>query len=232
MIRIIIDGYNLIRRVPDLSSLEKNQGLEASREELENCLAGYAASRQGVRVLVVYDSSYPVNLLPGSVSRAGIETCFPGNADKFVVEQSRKFAELGEQVRVVSSDVAGVCQPLKGTPGIEVLSAERFWATCLYRRRKHRGDTGSSGESRHSGDRGQAEKPRQVTPKEVNYWLDIFRPEDGKSESRTEAQEAVPAEKEQAIPAPEDQGKEKSGRSKEIRKKRYLRRQKRGKKAP
>jgi len=52
---VLVDGYNLIRRIPELRAVESRSGLEAGRRALDNRLAGYVAGRGGVRVTVVYD---------------------------------------------------------------------------------------------------------------------------------------------------------------------------------
>jgi len=84
-----------------------------------------------------------------------------------VVSLALAAAKCGEQVRVVSSDYAGVVSQLAGSNRIETLSAEAFWRE-LGLKSSHKG-------AKISGsDAGTREKPVRVSKAEVNYWLEAF----------------------------------------------------------
>jgi uncharacterized protein len=68
--RWLIDGYNVIRRSPELSSYER-QSLEAGRHALSRLLAGVAQAR-GDQFTVVFDGSGS----GGSTSMAGVRVVF------------------------------------------------------------------------------------------------------------------------------------------------------------
>ena len=159
---VVIDGYNLIRRIPELREIEHKDGLEAGRAALELRLAGYAA-RPGIRVIIVYDGA------PGPVTGGkGLSVMFSDRADATVVELALKHASNGEQVRAVSSDRAGVGAPLAGANRVEVVSAEQFWSGI----RTAKGGTQKAGKG--GGASAGSDKPQRVSRDEVRYWLGEF----------------------------------------------------------
>ena len=72
--RIIIDGYNLIRRIPELASFEKID-LEEGRKYLIQELSGYRAGK-GHRVTVVFDGAGSVHLGEGPGKERGITVVY------------------------------------------------------------------------------------------------------------------------------------------------------------
>jgi predicted RNA-binding protein with PIN domain len=109
---LIIDGYNLIRRVPLLARAE-SLSLEAGRSRLFEHLARYKA-KTGHRILVVFDGA------PGGESSRGIEARYHTPADNLIV------ARAGPGSLVVTSDreVASRAQ----AKGALACSSEEFGA--------------------------------------------------------------------------------------------------------
>ncbi len=167
MTLVLVDGYNLIRRIPELRAVERRSGLEAGRRELDNRLSGYTQGRTGVRVTVVYDGALNPEA-PSAYGGGGFTALFREDADRGLVELALHAAARGEQVRAVSSDRAGVVSQLAGNNRIETLSAEVFWRE-LGPKSSRRGAKTSS-----RGDSGTREKPGHVSKAEVNYWLEAF----------------------------------------------------------
>lgn len=136
---VIIDGYNLIHRVPALAArLTGPDGLNAARSYLLGGLRAYQ-SRRNRRVVLVLDGPR------GGRSDFGpVEVLYAASADDAVVAQS------GPGCLVVTSDSA-VRQAVIAR-GAEVLSSEDFWlalsAASAPRRR--------SGDADRSGRRGRS----------------------------------------------------------------------------
>ena len=79
--RIIIDGYNLLHKIPDLARLVDTD-LERARDLLVSRLVGYRA-QNNARITVVFDGRGP-QASPGGRSATGVEVVFsraPENAD-------------------------------------------------------------------------------------------------------------------------------------------------------
>src|SRR5687768_14979735 len=118
--RWIIDGYNVIRRDPDLAGVEAT-GLPAGRAALLRLVAG-AAQTSGDTFTVVFDGA------PGLGEGAGgrVETIYarpPEKADDVIVALARRFAA---DALIVSSDRAGRAGARRA--GATAVSAERFVA--------------------------------------------------------------------------------------------------------
>lgn len=216
---IVIDGYNLIHRVDELKSVAEREEFESARNQLERILSSYLASRKGVRAMVVYDSSNPRGNAAGKGSYPGVGVRFAPCADDLVVELALKYAREGDHVRVVSSDRAGVGSQLAGERRIEVLASDKFWSTTLAARGGRKDRAGS----RKKIEQLNNEKPGKVSRAEVKYWLRAFgetgeaeREEEGSVENAVEDREPSEREPDKSNPG-----------LKEIKKKRYLRRQKR-----
>jgi predicted RNA-binding protein with PIN domain len=93
----LLDGYNVIRRNPELSATEDEEGLGAGRQALFNLLAN-AAQRSRHRFTVVFDGAKGGSRAVGGV---GVEVIFSGstgNADKLLIERATP------NVTVVSDD--------------------------------------------------------------------------------------------------------------------------------
>jgi predicted RNA-binding protein with PIN domain len=126
----VIDGYNLIRQVPALLTIE-GRGLEAGREALLDRLFLYKSGGQQA-MTVVFDG--PENR--GYFARGGIRVQFSPSADDAVV------ALAGPGVLVVSSDIE--VQTDARRRGARVQGAAEFWQRILSavsRRRYRRSQT-------------------------------------------------------------------------------------------
>ena len=99
---LIIDGYNLIRRSPSLSVLDR-EDLERGREELIWRLALYRQIRS-FPITVVFDGSTQGNLPGSRTAQRGIRVVFSRmgqKADDIIIRIAR---EIGQGAMVVTSD--------------------------------------------------------------------------------------------------------------------------------
>lgn len=97
---LIVDGYNVLARFPDLQGGD----LESARNELIEQLAGYASLR-GYRVVVVFDGGGGAGA-PEQQTVAGVQVLYsrgPGGADQLI---ERLAAEQAGNVTVVTADYA------------------------------------------------------------------------------------------------------------------------------
>jgi predicted RNA-binding protein with PIN domain len=101
-VRIVIDGYNLIRQSPTLSRIER-QDLEAGRAELVRRLAAYR-KRKGHQILVVFDGTRGRGSGPGAERVQGVSVSFsrPGETADQVIK--RLAVSGGNGLVVVTSD--------------------------------------------------------------------------------------------------------------------------------
>jgi predicted RNA-binding protein with PIN domain len=119
--RWLVDGYNVIRRDPDLRGAEA-QGLERARAALLR-LVRVAAERSGDRFTVVFDGA-PRAAPPPATGR--IEVRFsraPETADDVLVADARR---LGDGAIVVTSD--RTVQDAARRAGATAVTAEAFLA--------------------------------------------------------------------------------------------------------
>lgn len=120
---LVIDGYNLIKRVDALSArLDGPKGLEAARSYLMGWLRRNHAARQR-RTILVLDGPRP-----GRSDFGPIEVYYAPSADEAV----RRFSGPGALVITSDLDLAGSVRAL----GAEVLSSEDFWAALTARERR------------------------------------------------------------------------------------------------
>ncbi len=100
---IVVDGYNVIRRLPQLKGRE-SESLEAGRAALVEMLAAYRRARGHHRITVVFDGQGGTGGPGGAGRAAGIAVRFsrPGEtADRLIA----RLAQEGRAgVLVVSSD--------------------------------------------------------------------------------------------------------------------------------
>ncbi|HEY7678102.1 MAG TPA: NYN domain-containing protein [Candidatus Methylomirabilis sp.] len=101
---IIVDGYNLIRRLPDLRERE-SESLEAGRAALVNLLAAYRRARGHHRITVVFDGQGGPAVPFGGGRIAGIDV---------------RFSRLGE-----TADRAITRLAQEGRSGALVISSDR-----------------------------------------------------------------------------------------------------------
>ena len=160
MREILIDGYNLIRQSPDLSSREDRGGLAAGRDALIELLGAYRRLT-GDRITVVFDGDEGLEHLPAARPKQGVTTVFarpPQSADDVIVE--RLIRVHGKKAMLaVTSDRA--IQRAARRNRIEVMGSEAFDASV--RDRIELGETGSGSEE---GDR---------AIEDTDYWERTFR---------------------------------------------------------
>ncbi|MBI2080514.1 MAG: NYN domain-containing protein [candidate division NC10 bacterium] len=118
--RILMDGYNVIRRLPELAAVERAEGLAAGREALCAHLRAYRRAR-GHPVTVVFDGARG-----GEQSRGagGLTIYFSRVGETADAVIARLLQGSGGGVVVVSSDaeVAALAQ----RAGAAAVSAEEF----------------------------------------------------------------------------------------------------------
>jgi len=151
---IIVDGYNLILRTPELKP-GGGRTLAESRQKLENLLAW--AMGPEARFLVVYDGADGVGH-PGKAGR--VETRFskpPEKADDLIRQLVEKLVDRGDALTVVTSD-AEVARHARGM-GADIALADLFLASAV-------------GPARTDE---VPEKPASLSKKELEEWADIFR---------------------------------------------------------
>jgi predicted RNA-binding protein with PIN domain len=120
--RIIIDGYNLIRRIPELRALERDD-LESGRVGLANELSTYRAGK-GHKITVVFDGTQSIHLGGGSEKIAGITIRYSArgqSADQVIQKMCRE----GAADLVVSGDreITDVARRV----GVTAVSSDLFW---------------------------------------------------------------------------------------------------------
>jgi hypothetical protein len=121
-LRILVDGYNVIRRLPELAAVERAEGLAAGREALCAHLRAYRRAR-GHAVTVVFDGARG-----GEESRGagGLTVHFSRAGETADAVIARLLEGRGGGVVVVSSDaaVAALAERAGGT----AVTAEEFGA--------------------------------------------------------------------------------------------------------
>ncbi len=120
--RIIIDGYNLIRRVPELRAFDR-EDMEAGREALVRALSTYRAGK-GHGITVVFDGADAVHLGGGSERVAGISVRYSPrgrSADSIIKEMCRE-----GKIEVVITGDREIVDTVKRW-GTTAVSPELFW---------------------------------------------------------------------------------------------------------
>jgi predicted RNA-binding protein with PIN domain len=120
--RIIIDGYNLIRRIPELRALDRSD-LEAGRDGLVNELSTYRAGK-GHRITVVFDGTGSVHLGGGMEKVAGITVHYSPRgrtADSVIKKMCREY-----QADVVVSGDREIADSARKA-GVTPVSPDLFW---------------------------------------------------------------------------------------------------------
>jgi hypothetical protein len=140
--RIVIDGYNLIRRIPELRALDR-EDLESGRDGLVQELSVYRAGKEH-KITVVFDGAEAVHLGGGSEKVAGITVRYSARgqtADSIIQKMCRESdADL-----IVSGDreITDVAK----RAGVTAVSPDLFWDKVQEEAyRKYKGE-----ESEHAG---------------------------------------------------------------------------------
>jgi hypothetical protein len=100
--RIILDGYNVIRQWPELAMLDRAD-LQSGREALLQALQGYRRSRAH-RITVVFDGAEQGGFSETAESVAGITVRYSRRGETADAVIARLVAEGGAGAVVVSSD--------------------------------------------------------------------------------------------------------------------------------
>lgn len=120
--RILVDGYNVIRRLPELRMVERAEGLAAGREALCARLRAYRRGR-GFPVTVVFDGAGGA---AESSAAGGLTLCFSRAGETADTLIGRLLARGGSGVVVVSSDAAVAAAARRA--GAVAVTAEEFGA--------------------------------------------------------------------------------------------------------
>lgn len=153
----IIDGFNLIRRDPELARLERDGSTGSARAFLEGQLGLFRAREgRGCSVLLVYDGSGASQ--GGGGARKGLRIAYSGReeADVLILAEARR-AEGVTDVCVVTSDVQDIAGRVRGL-------RVRCWSVEQFRSRLW-------GNASLPSD---AEKPKAPRGEEVDFWLREF----------------------------------------------------------
>jgi len=153
MLQLLIDGHNLIGRMPGLSLADPDD-----EEKLVALLRPYAARRRA-HVVVVFDSGQPGGR-SAQLSSGGIEAIFAGshtNADRVLIERIRSLKHPQDWA-LVSSDRA--IQAEANRRRVRVLEAAEFARTL----------------APPSSDKGQPEPDKKPEAEgDIDEWLRLFR---------------------------------------------------------
>ena len=156
---IVVDGYNLILRSPELKP-DSTRSLRESRQKLLNLLA-WAFGSDDARFLVVFDGVEGL----GREERSGhIEVRFsrpPQKADDLIREIVEHEMPRNERLTVVTSDLE-VARHARGM-GADIALADLFLASAL-------GPRGTATEP---------EKPATLSKRELEQWAELFRTRKG-----------------------------------------------------
>jgi len=155
MIQLLVDGHNLIPRVPGLSLSQADD-----EERLVGLLRKYAAQRRA-QIVVVFDSGS----LAGrsrELSGGGVEAIFAGSgtiADRILIERIRELKHP-QQWKLVSSDHA--IQEEANRRRVRVVEAANFASQLMSPRDTERTASASADE-----------KPD--TEADIDEWLKLFK---------------------------------------------------------
>jgi len=153
---IVIDGYNLIHRSPALRP-GPSRTLRQAREKLLNLLS-WAIGAGEASFVVVFDGAEGT----GSSGRAGrVEVRYsqpPRTADDDIRALVEERVERVERLTVVTADLE-VARHARAM-GANVAISDLFLASAL---------------GPQAGGEGEAEKPTQLTRKELEEWAEIFK---------------------------------------------------------
>jgi predicted RNA-binding protein with PIN domain len=159
---LIIDGYNLLRKLPDRSG--PRDELESGRAALEAKLRRYLSDHRGVQIILVYDGGLVGQ--PTRQATAGLEVLFsrpPRQADDLVLDLARRL-EGSTEVTVVTSDMADIGNRLAGLR-VRLCSSEVFARRLTPSRTRT-----AAGQGDDIGD----EKPAALAADEARTWVEEF----------------------------------------------------------
>ena len=157
---IIIDGYNVILRSPQLKPGD-NRTLQESREKLVNLLA-WTVGGDTARFIIVFDGA----MQAGPPEKSGrVEVRFsspPRKADDDIRDLVEDTVERGMRVTVVTADLE-VARHAR-VMGADISLSDLFLAS-VFGSRTAKGDTSDA----------VSEKPAALSKKEVEEWAAVFK---------------------------------------------------------
>ena len=153
---IVVDGYNLIHRTPDLKPGE-GRTLEESRRKLMNLLS-WAVGTGEAHFLVVFDGAGDARREEGGGRVTVRYSKAPQKADDVIREVVEDQVDRVERLTVVTADLE-VARHAR-TMGASVVLSDLFLGSVM-------------GPERVAGP--MAEKPSQLSKKELEEWAAIFR---------------------------------------------------------
>ena len=157
--RIVIDGYNLIRRIPELRALDRDD-LEAGRDGLANELSTYRAGK-GHRIIVVFDGAESIHLGGGSEKVAGITIRYSArgqSADQVIQKMCRE--SLTDMIVSGDREIIDVARKA----GVTAVSPDLFWDKVqeeMYRRFKGEEEQGEGRRAKGEGGRKLSKEQRK-----------------------------------------------------------------------
>ncbi|UCG38785.1 MAG: NYN domain-containing protein [bacterium] len=149
--RILIDGYNLIRRVPELRA-EDRSDIALGREALLQQLSAYRAGR-GHRITVVFDGTASVHLGGSHETVRGVAALYSPqgmSADQVIRRMCRE-----NQADVVVSGDREITDAAERA-GVTAVAPELFWDRVqeeMYRRLKGEEEEGEGRKVKGEGGR-------------------------------------------------------------------------------
>ncbi|MBI5170779.1 MAG: NYN domain-containing protein [Candidatus Eisenbacteria bacterium] len=168
---IVIDGYNLIHRTPQLKPGD-GRTLRQSREKLLNLLT-WMMGANAARILVVFDGAVGAGSPNESEGAGRIEVRFsrpPMNADMLIREIVEDQVERVDQLTVVTADIE-VAQHARAM-GAKVSIADLFLAAAL-----------GPGKDVEKED----EKPQPLSKADVEKWAKFFEENRAKGDEDPDA---------------------------------------------
>ena len=124
--RILIDGYNLIRKIPELQRLDRID-MEEARENLIQELSAYRRGKRH-RIEVIFDGAEAPRLGGSGSRQAGITvrfSCRGSSADQLILEALKN----GEADVLVSADRE--LTDAAGRSEVTAISPGQFWNKVL-----------------------------------------------------------------------------------------------------
>lgn len=122
----LVDGYNVIHKVPALARLLRSDRDEEAREQLREACVRFALRRR-MRVLLVFDGSTAVRARAPH-STAGVEIIYATGArkaDGWILERAERLVKERQSVVVVTED-RGIKNALPAKA--RTLAVRAFWA--------------------------------------------------------------------------------------------------------
>ena len=122
----LIDGHNVMHRLPPLASLLAADRGQEAREHLAEAAHRFALRRR-LRVVLVFDGSASVQA-PKSRTPRQLEIVYatgPGKADALILSRAEKLQRLKRSVLVITED-RGLRSALPR--GVRTLTAQDFWS--------------------------------------------------------------------------------------------------------